>query len=99
MLELLQGDTNMLIGRVNNNLTGATGTLHVKRPTGVTFTKAAALIDPLHGEWSVQWSAGDLATVGLHTVWLSVVYSDGATQTFGLFRRQKVRFKVRVPGV
>lgn len=78
------GDTAPpLTGSVNANLTGATVTLHLRKPGQDVLTKAATITDPAAGEWSCAWAPGDLDEPGTWRLEAQVTFSGNTVQTFG----------------
>lgn len=78
------GDTAPpLTGTVNANLTGATVTLHLRKPDATTLTKPATITAAATGAWSYSWAVGDLDTPGVWEVEAQVTFSDTTVQTFG----------------
>lgn len=84
MTTFVTGDTApALTGTVNANLTGATVTLHLRKPDGTTLSPTAVVTDAATGAWSYSWQVGDLNTAGVWEVEAQVTYSDTTVQTFG----------------
>jgi len=77
------GDTGpALAGSINANLTGATATVHIRRPDRTVITKPATITDAANGGWSIDWATGDLSIRGKHYVEVEVTFSSGKIQTF-----------------
>lgn len=97
MLTLTSGDTApTLTGTVSAVLTGATLSVHIKRPDKTVLTKVGTIVDAAAGTWSTPWTVGDLAQIGSHLVEVQVTFSDARIQTFAVDGSgQRTSFQVR----
>ena len=65
------------------DMTGATGTVHVRKPDGTVLSRTATWTSQAQGAWSLTWQPGDLDTPGAYQAEVEVTYTGGAVQTFG----------------
>jgi hypothetical protein len=88
MIVLVQNDTkpDLLLklrsGGGPVNLTGASVTLSIRKPSGAVLSKSAAISgSATAGTVTVGWGDGDLDEVGPHTADVVVDFGAGAVQT------------------
>lgn len=77
------GDSTRLNGDVNADATGATVTLHFRKPDGTTVNKAASWVSAAAGTWTYDVLAGDFDKAGVWWVEAEVTFSNSEVQTFG----------------
>lgn len=65
------------------SLTGASVSVHVRKPDGTTFVRVGATSPDEGGGVTLTWEVGDLTIQGIWQVEAEVLYSSGRVQTFG----------------
>lgn len=77
------GDSTRLNGSVNADASGATVTLHFRKPDGSTVNKAATWVSAIAGTWTYDVAPGDFNVAGVWWVEAEVVFANSEVQTFG----------------